>query len=181
MICFHSHLQLSLRFLLLILILNQRDPFSMIGARPYTLMGVSFPAITARISSTARVSSQRENNVGSAIVGDGGGESKRVERTRMRMRTRRKWWKLCRDDSASSSSLGDFLEVERRFGDGTFYGEAAELENVVPPSSAPGNGRLLFADGRVLPPSQTVAPPPPAGALCRLPVLLTGICTGGGG
>ncbi|XP_043695105.1 uncharacterized protein At3g17950-like [Telopea speciosissima] len=155
-----------------------------------TLMGVSFPAIAARVPS------QRENHVGVAIVGGGdgggatdrrtGGKSKRVVATVAaasdwkRRRMRRRWWNLCRDDSAKPASLADFLEVERRFGDGAFYGEAAELESVVPRSSAPGNGRLLFADGRVLPPSQEEAPPPTAGTLYRLPVLLTGICTGGG-
>ncbi|XP_042497403.1 uncharacterized protein At3g17950-like [Macadamia integrifolia] len=156
-----------------------------------TLMGVSFPEIIARVPS--------ENNVGAAIVGGGGGgaaaaaddrrgrgKSKRVVATaaaageRKRRRTRRRWWNLCRDDSAKPASLADFLEVERRFGDEAFYGEAAELETVVTPSFGPGNGRLLFADGRVLPPSQGEAPPPTAGARYSLPVLLTGICTGGG-
>ncbi|XP_043701790.1 uncharacterized protein At3g17950-like [Telopea speciosissima] len=154
-----------------------------------TLMGVSFPAITARIPS------QRDNNVGATIVGGrgegsgGGGKSKSVKKLKKKKavgamaaaeRRRGRWWRLCRDDSARPASLGDFLEVERRFGDGAFFGEVTELESIVPPPVPPGNGRLLFADGRVLPPSQPEAPPPTAGALCRLPVLLTGICSGGG-
>ncbi|XP_042502868.1 uncharacterized protein At3g17950-like [Macadamia integrifolia] len=158
-----------------------------------TLMGVSYPAITARVPS------QRDNNVGAAIVdggggggsGGGGGKSKNVKKSKKKKavgataaaaeRRRGRWWRLCRDDSARPASLGDFLEVERRFGDGAFFGEAAELENVVLPLASQGNGRLLFADGRVLPPSQAEAQPPTAGPLCRLPVLLTGICSGGGG
>ncbi|KAJ4961796.1 hypothetical protein NE237_021706 [Protea cynaroides] len=155
-----------------------------------TLMGVSFPAITARVPL------QRDNAGGSAIVGEGGSgvKSKKVNKSKRKKpvtatatatataeRKRRRWWRLCRDDSARPSSLGDFLEIERRFGDEAFFGEAAELENVERPPAPLGNGRLLFADGRVLPPSQAEAPPSTGAALFRLPVLFTGICSGGGG
>ncbi|XP_010271274.1 PREDICTED: uncharacterized protein At3g17950 [Nelumbo nucifera] len=165
-----------------------------------TLMGVSFR------SGSFRVSSQRENSVVSASSavtggasantgggGNGGGrkssstkkgknkpKKKKVMVVAPTATERRgRWWRLCRDDSTRPSSLGDFLEVERRFGDGAFYGAAEELEEgVVAPS---GNGRVLFADGRVLPPTQAVATPPTAGTNCRFPVLLSGICSGGGG
>ncbi|KAE8712494.1 ABC transporter I family member 17-like [Hibiscus syriacus] len=97
-----------------------------------------------------------------------------------------------------AASLGEFLEVERRFGDGAFYGaEAAELEGVMGTAHdeqhhEARNGRSLFADGRVLPPVSAAIPPagddddedekaPTAGALCRFPVSLTGICSGGVG
>lgn len=94
---------------------------------------------------------------------------------------------MCRDGDGEGrpASLGEFLEVERRFGDGAFYGTAVEIEGMVAAGHQQRNGsRVLFADGRVL-------PPPPAdvddggaaaGSLCnRFPVSLTGICSGGAG
>ncbi|CAF1928431.1 hypothetical protein YC2023_059153 [Brassica napus] len=105
---------------------------------------------------------------------------------------RRKWWRFCRDDDDDGnrmhrgsrdcrrwSSLGEYLDVERRSGDEAVYGSAeVELEGAVAE-------RALFADGRVLPPASaevvsgegTLA----ITALCRFPVSLTGICSGGGG
>lgn len=93
---------------------------------------------------------------------------------------RRRWWSLCRDGDARPASLGDFLEVERRFGDGAFYGTAAELEGMVMAQQR-NHGRVLFANGRVLPPSTDVDDgASTAGSLCnRFPVSLTGICSGG--
>jgi|UniRef100_A0A2N9FBT8 hypothetical protein len=38
----------------------------------------------------------------------------------MMVERRQKWWRLCRDAEAKPSSLGEFLEVERRFGDSVF-------------------------------------------------------------
>jgi hypothetical protein len=38
----------------------------------------------------------------------------------MMVERRQKWWRLCRDYKAWPSSLGEFLEVERRFGDDAF-------------------------------------------------------------
>ncbi|XP_056855278.1 uncharacterized protein At3g17950-like isoform X2 [Raphanus sativus] len=113
---------------------------------------------------------------------------------------RRKWWRFCRDDDegprnvmqrgagdcSRRSSLGEYLEVERRFGDEAVYGSAeVELEDAVAryreqqPAVAE---RALFADGRVLPPAEIVTgeSTPEATALCRFPVSLTGICSGGG-
>ncbi|XP_056855649.1 uncharacterized protein At3g17950-like isoform X2 [Raphanus sativus] len=87
---------------------------------------------------------------------------------------RRKWWRFCRDDDegprnvmqrgagdcSRRSSLGEYLEVERRFGDEAVYGSAeVELEDAVAryreqqPAVAE---RALFADGRVLPPAEIV-------------------------
>lgn len=77
--------------------------------------------------------------------------------------------------------------MERRFGDEAVYGSAeAELEGAVAryreqqPAVAE---RALFADGRVLPPASaeivTGESTPVATALCRFPVSLTGICSGG--
>ncbi|WRX19569.1 hypothetical protein QQP08_012056 [Theobroma cacao] len=161
-----------------------------------TLMGVSFPAITFRAPSQHRHETQ-PTNAGS-LSSTGSKPKKRRALTSVAFgaerlgRRRRRWWQLCRDDDAKPSSLGEFLEVERRFGDGAFYGAAAELEGVMgtpqDEHQEARNGRILFADGRVLP------PPPPsgddddddegtstAGVLCRFPVSLTGICSGGVG
>lgn len=91
-------------------------------------------------------------------------------------RRRWRWWKLCRDDESRPASLGEFLEVERRFGDEAFFGATAELEGVMQPQ---GNGRMLFADGRVLPPGPKEEASHSAAATCRFPVSLTGICSGG--
>ncbi|KAF4373553.1 hypothetical protein F8388_025247 [Cannabis sativa] len=87
-----------------------------------------------------------------------------------------------------------FLENERRFGDGAFYGATAELEGVVVVNDDDDdrrrNARLLFADGRVLPPAQTemeISSSSPSsstaatGFVCgRFPASLTGICCSGG-
>ena len=96
---------------------------------------------------------------------------------------RRRWWWLCSDGDARPSSLGEFLEVERRCGD-PFYGTAAELEGMVMGQQRNiGTGRALFANGRVLPPSADEdgeSTATTAGSLCnRFPVSLTGICSGG--
>ncbi|KAK3036992.1 hypothetical protein RJ639_029981 [Escallonia herrerae] len=141
-----------------------------------TLMGVNFPAITFRAPSQHRDAAavHAGNNIGA-----GGRRSKKGKRgaaSAAEDRRRRRWWGLCRDDDLKPSSLGEFLEVERRFGDGGF---AAELE--AGGDAQPGNGRLLFADGRVLPPADAGDGTPVAGALCRFPASLTGICSGGAG
>lgn len=145
-----------------------------------TLMGVNFPTIAFRVPS------QRGESAAAAAVGsdgDGGGGRRRGNRALVSAaeRRRRRWWSLCRDDDESRpSSLGEFLEVERRFGDVALFG--AELEGG-------GGGRtreggMLFADGRVLPPRQAEeeeATGSSGGALCRFHVSLTGICSGGAG
>lgn len=89
---------------------------------------------------------------------------------------------MCRDGDARPASLGEFLEVERRFGDGAFYGTAAELEGMVMGPQQSNHGRALFADGRILPPAVADDGASTAGSLCsRFPVSLTGICSGGAG
>ncbi|KAL4633037.1 hypothetical protein ACB092_04G092100 [Castanea dentata] len=151
-----------------------------------TLMGVSFPAITFRAPS--------QNRDPHVTVSVSVSVSRKAKKTRksnggvppqIMVERRRRWWRLCRDEEARPSSLGEFLEVERRFGDGAFFGAAAaELEGgvvVEQPQQNQRNGRLLFADGRVLPPAPDDQPASTAGALCRFPVSLTGICSGGVG
>ncbi|XP_075661159.1 uncharacterized protein At3g17950 [Castanea sativa] len=151
-----------------------------------TLMGVSFPAITFRAPS--------QNRDPHVTVSVSVSVSRKAKKTRkssggvppqIMVERRRRWWRLCRDEEARPSSLGEFLEVERRFGDGAFFGAAAaELEGgvvVEQPQQSQRNGRLLFADGRVLPPAPDDQAASTAGALCRFPVSLTGICSGGVG
>ncbi|XAR48279.1 hypothetical protein NMG60_11031039 [Bertholletia excelsa] len=137
-----------------------------------TLMGVTFPSISFRTPSQSQRRESNAVNVAASAVG-----RRRSSRTNKALvtvaeRRRRRWWRLslCREEDSRPSSLGEFLEVERRFGDGAFYGATTELER-------PENGRLLFADGRVLPPARTEEESPStAGALC---VSLTSICSGG--
>lgn len=143
-------------------------------------MGVSFPAITFRAPSQ-----NRDQHAGAAAAA--AGPSRRSKKPKRKTTAapalvadrKRRWWRLCRDDGVKPASLGEFLEVERRFGDGAFYGNAVDLEGVVDQQR---NGRMLFADGRVLPPPpQTEEDASAAGALCRFSVSLTGICSGGAG
>ncbi|KAL8138959.1 hypothetical protein V2J09_004960 [Rumex salicifolius] len=87
-------------------------------------------------------------------------------RKRLPKRRRRWWWGLCGDDVCcgsgggvvgvgsskrrSSASLADFLEVERRLGE-ALYGDGGDhLEGLV--SDTRDGERVLFEDGRVLPP-----------------------------
>ncbi|XP_057472564.1 uncharacterized protein At3g17950-like [Actinidia eriantha] len=133
-----------------------------------TLMGVNFPAITFRAPSQRPESSP-------ADAAGGRERSKKAELLAVAERRRRRWWRLCRDDEdedSRPSSLGEFLELERRLFSGA--SATAEHENGVVGADQPRNGRLLFADGRVLPPAQEEADT--GGALCRFPVSLTGIC-----
>jgi len=146
-------------------------------------MGVT--TITFRAPSQGREIS----TVSAAATGNsaGGRRTRKVKRNskpvafvaeyRHRHRRRRRWWSLCKDDESKPSSLGEFLEVERRFGDGAFFGVEAELEVQ---DTRPANGRLLFADGRVLPPANDVEEgTSTASGLCWFSVSLTGICCGG--
>ncbi|XP_050377679.1 uncharacterized protein At3g17950 [Argentina anserina] len=148
-----------------------------------TLMGVSFPAITFRAPSQSRRELQ------SAAGASGSGKTKKPKKKKSAAAAavagvterRRRWWRLCRDDGTKPASLGEFLEVERRFGDGAFYNTAAELEGVMVAQQPRNGGQMLFADGRVLPPSNVDdgASSSTAGGLCRFPVSLTAICSGG--
>ncbi|XP_068661212.1 uncharacterized protein At3g17950-like [Aristolochia californica] len=124
-----------------------------------TLMGVTFPAISVRVSSHG------ENN---AVAGGGNPARRERPRTEKRRSHGRRWWRLCREESRATS-LADFLEIERRFGD------AAEHRFLYGAAPADGNG--LFANGRVLPPVGAAAAQSPAGAMCSI----SGICCGSGG
>ncbi|OIW16052.1 hypothetical protein TanjilG_04587 [Lupinus angustifolius] len=145
-----------------------------------TLMGVNFPAIAFRAQSQHR---DPRSAAAAAVSGSSGSRKKPVAAVAER---RRRWWQMCRDDDgdgdARPASLGEFLEVERRSGDVAFYGTAAELEGMVADHQQRNGGRVLFADGRVLPPSPADVDDgdTAAGSLCnRFPVSLAGICSGG--
>ncbi|KAG7582368.1 hypothetical protein ISN44_As08g019720 [Arabidopsis suecica] len=175
-----------------------------------TLMGFSF---TATMPIPFRASSHRHVSPSVAISRASSSNARRHHQRKRppsnsaetdQRHRRRKWWRFCRDDDddaagngihrgtgdSKRSSLGEYLEVERRFGDEAVYGSAeAELDGAVVAryqDQQPGMGeRALFADGRVLPPASVEAVTgegtPVASALCRFPVSLTGICSGGGG
>ncbi|XP_015966912.1 uncharacterized protein At3g17950-like isoform X1 [Arachis duranensis] len=156
-----------------------------------TLMGVSFPAIAFRAPSQHRRESPAEAAAGSRRAAAAASKKKKKTANASAAAVaerRRRWWQLCRDGDSGPASLGDFLEVERRFGDVEFYGAAAELEGIVAPAGGGqqrNGGRVLFADGRVLPPEANVdddGAAVAAGSLCnRFPVSLAGICSGGAG
>ncbi|KAL4587816.1 hypothetical protein LXL04_000690 [Taraxacum kok-saghyz] len=131
-----------------------------------TLMGVAttFPTITFRVPSQRRdgtptVTLGSAPNNGNA-VGFGGLRRRRnsnavdsvSERRRKRLR-RRRWWWLCSGEDLKPSSLGDFLEVERRFGEEALFDGEASM-NMDVDNLHRDNGGMLFADGRVLPPPQ---------------------------
>ncbi|CAL9172753.1 unnamed protein product [Musa hybrid cultivar] len=162
-----------------------------------TLMGVTFPEASA---SPARLPSRRDHGLGGGggAASDAGRRTKprAAERRRRRHRGRSGWWRLCRDDMAGPTSLGEFLQVERRMAgvevaDGHYvFGGAAHGGG--PPEHVAVGGGPLFADGRVLPPAPPAERRRPqqrqqqqqqrAESVGRLPVLLlTGICSGGDG
>ncbi|MQM07793.1 hypothetical protein Taro_040637 [Colocasia esculenta] len=147
-----------------------------------TLMGVSIPEISA--ARPARMPSRREHHAAEVEGGGGAARKQRAAAERRRGRHRRggrggrRWWMLCREEDMGPTSLGEFLQVERRLSnagspDNHFFygGGAAEHEAV--------GGGALFENGRVLPPPQHHRSE--TGSLGRLPVLLTGICSGGEG
>ncbi|CAH8330409.1 unnamed protein product [Eruca vesicaria subsp. sativa] len=163
-----------------------------------TLMGLSFtttmPMIPFRASSQRHVSPSVTTSDATSR-----NQRKRPPSNSSERQRRRKWWPFCRDDDdgpgnglqrgagdcSRRSSLGEYLEVERRFGDEGVYGSAeAELEGAVARFREQQPAlveRALFADGRVLPPASAAGESTPvATALCRFPVSLTGICSGGG-
>ncbi|KFK39120.1 hypothetical protein AALP_AA3G203600 [Arabis alpina] len=169
-----------------------------------TLMGFSFTATMPMIP--FRASSHRHVSPSISITRASSSNPNQRKRppsnSTERNHHRRKWWRFCRDDDGAGnevhrgsgdsrrSSLGEYLEVERRFGDEAVYGSAeVELEGAVARyrnQQPVVTERALFADGRVLPPASTEVVgtgegTPAATALCRFPVSLTGICSGGGG
>ncbi|GAV73424.1 hypothetical protein CFOL_v3_16910 [Cephalotus follicularis] len=140
-----------------------------------TLMGVSFPAITLS-------QHQHSQNHASKPNGNNNNKNRNPTSSSVDDRRLRRWWRLCRDAGPKPASLGEFLEVERRFGDCAFYGGgvAAEPDGVMVSRQQPRDGRL-FSNGRVLPPADVDEGTSTAVLLCRFPVSLTRICSGGVG
>ncbi|XP_044425926.1 uncharacterized protein At3g17950 [Triticum aestivum] len=113
---------------------------------------------------------------------------------RRRRRRGGSWWRLCRDDaSGPPTRLGEFLDMERQHAGADFLCGGGGPQEPEAPSVA---ATPLFEDGRVRPPQPRAAPPEERGrwrlqraaegsstssSLARLPVLLTGICSGGAG
>ncbi|MFS7903005.1 hypothetical protein Hanom_Chr01g00018541 [Helianthus anomalus] len=159
-----------------------------------TLMGVA---------TTFRVPSQRRDGTPTVTLGSAPSSNGRrrrnrnnavdlvSERRRKRLR-RRRWWWLCSGEDLKPSSLGEFLEVERRFGEEALFGGESVMNMPVAVDDR-SNGGTLFADGRVLPPPQrqqeTASSDGGEGtstaasvcSLCRFSVSLAGMCSGGGG
>ncbi|CAG7889920.1 unnamed protein product [Brassica rapa] len=173
-----------------------------------TLMGFSFtatmPMMPFRASSHRHVSPSISVSRATSSNATRRNQRKRPPPNSAERHRRRKWWRFCRDDDDDNagngmhrgsgecrrSSLGEYLEVERRSGDEAVYGSAeAELEGAVAryreQQPAAVGERALFADGRVLPPASAEVVSgegtEAVTALCRFPVSLTGICSGGGG
>nr|GEW22587.1 hypothetical protein [Tanacetum cinerariifolium] len=101
-----------------------------------------------------------------------GGACDHAPEWRRKRLKRRRWWWLCSGEDLKPSSLGEFLEVERRFGeeavfDGEMTGEIG--------------GGVLFADGRVLPPSRGVDQSDDSMSsvcsICPFSVSFAGICS----
>ncbi|KAF0903994.1 hypothetical protein E2562_030493 [Oryza meyeriana var. granulata] len=171
-----------------------------------TLMGVSAFGGGQRRAARAPAGPERERTPLAAQQQEeeedgrrAGGWRRRRRRQRRGRSLGRSWWRLCRDDAGGPpTSLGEFLDMERQLAGADFLcdgvgGGAPERE-----AAASVAATALFEDGRVRPPQ----PQPPAAeergrwrlqraaegssssaasSLARLPVLLTGICSGGAG
>lgn len=147
-----------------------------------TLMGVTTSNTFRTPPTITRRSTPNNNNNNRNFVARRRKKDKTAdlvaERRRKRVVRRRNWWWLCSGEASKPSSLGEFLEVERRFGvealfDGVNLGDHHN-----------NNGRMLFAEGRVLPPPHSPdvdEGTPSFCSLCRFHILLAGICGGGGG
>ncbi|KAF7090891.1 hypothetical protein CFC21_093570 [Triticum aestivum] len=137
-----------------------------------TLMGVSLADGEDRPPETQQAAGEQERPREPAP-----GEEGWTWRRRWRPRRGASWWRLCRDDVGGTTSLAHFLHMERQLS-----GDGGEV--TVP----------LFENGRVLPSSSATAAAVVEDqrakwklrrsaqgslSLARLPVLLTGICSGG--
>ncbi|XP_039790287.1 uncharacterized protein At3g17950-like [Panicum virgatum] len=122
-----------------------------------------------------------------------------VWRRRRRRRRRRgrslggSWWRLCRDhgDGGPLMLLGEFLDMERQLAGADFLCDGAGASGR---EAAVAAATALFEDGRLRPPQPAAAAAAEergrwrllrasegSSSLARLPVLLTGICSGGAG
>ena len=166
-------------------------------------MGVSaFGGVGGRRSSTRAPPGEASERPARAAAAaeEEEGEGRRVggwRRSRRRRRRGGSWWRLCRDDAGGPPTrLGEFLDMERQLAGADFLcgGGGGGTQEV--PEAATVAATALFEDGRVRPPRAAPAEERGSGrwrlqraaegsssssSLARLPVLLTGICSGGAG
>ena len=145
-----------------------------------TLMGVSLADGEDRPQETAEEEEQERGTPPAPAAEEEGWRWRR----RWRPRRGASWWRLCRDDVGGTTPLAHFLHMERQLSRaGLLCGGGGE-------ATAP-----LFENGRVLPSSSAATTAVAVGeergkwklrrsaqgslSLARLPVLLTGICSGG--
>ncbi|URE03947.1 hypothetical protein MUK42_19754 [Musa troglodytarum] len=109
-----------------------------------SLMGLTYAEAAAR---SLRLPSRREHG------GGGGTTAGDAEKRRRRRRwgRRRLWW-LCGNGMAGPTSLGEFLQRERREA-GDSDGAEGLYDFGGPAEHVAVGGEPLFADGRVLPPA----------------------------
>ena len=167
-----------------------------------TLMGVS--AFGERRAARAPAAGEESAAEGAQRVApdreearSGVGVWRRRRRRRGRGSLGGSWWRLCRDHGDGGgppTSLGEFLDMERQLAGANFLcddgGTGASGRET------PVAATALFEDGRVRPPQQPAAEErgrwrllrasegsssTTTSSLARLPVLLTGICSGGAG
>ncbi|KAG8076264.1 hypothetical protein GUJ93_ZPchr0006g45646 [Zizania palustris] len=133
----------------------------------------------------------------------GGWRRRRRQRQRHGRSLGGSWWRLCRDDAGGPpTSLGEFLDMERQLAGADFLCEGVGGVGGAEREAASVSATALFEDGRVRPPQQLQPAAASAAeergrwrlqraaegsssssssSLARLPVLLTGICSGGAG
>ncbi|RRT67073.1 hypothetical protein B296_00039065 [Ensete ventricosum] len=116
-------------------------------------MGVTYAEAAAR---SVRLPSRREHGTGGGTTG-GDAERRPKPRAAEKRRLRRRWgrrrlWRLCGDDMAGPTSLGEFLQRERRLAGGSDGAEGL-YDFGGPAEHVAVGGEPLFADGRVLPPA----------------------------
>ncbi|XP_047065197.1 uncharacterized protein At3g17950-like isoform X1 [Lolium rigidum] len=161
-----------------------------------TLMGVSAFGGGQRRSTRAPPGEMGEGPTRAPPEEEGQGRRAGGWRRRRRRRRGGSWWRLCRDDTGGPPTrLGEFLDMERQLAGADFLCDGGGGPQVLPEAASVA-ATALFEDGRVRPPQQRTAPPEERGrwrlqrsgeassassSLARLPVLLTGICSGGAG
>ncbi|KQK01585.1 uncharacterized protein At3g17950 [Brachypodium distachyon] len=149
-----------------------------------TLMGVSLAADWEdgpQPEPTRDAAAAEEENMERARAPAEEDERWRWRRRRWRRPRGASWWRLCRDDGGGATPLAHFLDMERREATAPLF----EQRRRAPPSSSSstptptaasvgeerGIGRLKLR--------RSVVQGTSSSSLARLPVLLTGICSGG--
>ncbi|XP_047067367.1 uncharacterized protein At3g17950-like isoform X2 [Lolium rigidum] len=135
-----------------------------------TLMGVSAFGGGQRRSTRAPPGEMGEGPTRAPPEEEGEGRRAGGRRRRRRRRRGGSWWRLCRDDTGGPPTrLGEFLDMERQLAGADFLcdGGGGPQQRTAPPEER-GRWRLQRSGEA-------------SSSLARLPVLLTGICSGGAG